>query len=156
MRVGCKILCPLCPQTDLFYLIFYFCLPGKNLCAQPSSKFHYTLLYAYMSVFCSIGNQELDGCQGIDLHNFLYYVHQGGWVGGSLSYKCCSIELNTCSYSLLYILYSTKWQQRKTLTNLANLEQFAKVLPIQIYIIKLWVDSMMNECQTNSEHAWKL
>ena len=33
----------------------------------------------------------------------------------------------------------------ETLTNLANPEQFDKVLPIQIYIIKLWVDSVMNE-----------
>ena len=33
----------------------------------------------------------------------------------------------------------------ETLANLPNLEQFAKVLPIQIYIIKLWVDSMTNE-----------
>jgi len=28
----------------------------------------------------------------------------------------------------------------KTLANLANPEQFAKVLPVQIYIIKLWID----------------
>ena len=42
----------------------------------------------------------------------------------------------------------------KTLANLANPEQFAKVLPIQID--KLREDSMMNEYQANSEHAWKL
>ena len=34
------------------------------------------------------------------------------------------------------ILYSTKWWREKTL---ANLEQFAKVLPTEIYIIKLQV-----------------
>ena len=40
--------------------------------------------------------------------------------------------------------------------NLVSPEQFAKVLPIQIYIIKLRVDSMTNEYQANSKHAWKL
>ena len=36
-----------------------------------------------------------------------------------------------------------------------NLEQFAKVLPIKIYIIKLQVDSTTNEYRVNSgEHAW--
>ena len=57
------------------------------------------------------------------------------------------------------IPYSAKRWQGKTLANLVNLEQFAKVLPIQIYIvyiIKLRLDSMTNEYQANSEHAWKL
>ena len=43
-------------------------------------------------------------------------------------------------YSLANILYSAKWWWGKTLANLVNMEQFAKVLPIQIYITKLQVD----------------
>ena len=43
----------------------------------------------------------------------------------------------------------------KTLANLVNLEQFAKVLSIQIYIIKLWVDCVMNKyCANSGEHPW--
>ena len=39
--------------------------------------------------------------------------------------------------------------------NLVNPKQFTKVLPIQIYIIKVRVDSAMNEYQAKSgEHAW--
>ena len=39
--------------------------------------------------------------------------------------------------------------------NLMNPEQFVKGLPIQIYIIKLQVDSAMNEHRASSgEHAW--
>ena len=54
---------------------------------------------------------------------------------------------------MIRILYSAKRWQGKTLANLPNLEQFAKVIPIQIYIIKLQVDSA--ECPANSgEHAW--
>ena len=38
------------------------------------------------------------------------------------------------------IPHSIKWWREKALANLVNLEYFAKVLPIQIYIIKLQVD----------------
>ena len=59
--------------------------------------------------------------------------------------------------TLSYALYSAKQWREKFLANLVNLEQFVKVLPIQIYIIKLRVDySMTNEYQANSKHAWKL
>ena len=49
-------------------------------------------------------------------------------------------ELNaqySCTIFKAYIPYSAKRWRGKTLANLANLEQFAKVIPIQIYIIKL-------------------
>ena len=36
----------------------------------------------------------------------------------------------------LHVLYSAKQWQGKTLANMANLEQFAKVLPNQVHIIK--------------------
>ena len=55
------------------------------------------------------------------------------------------------------ISYSAKQWRGKTLANLANSEQFVKVLPIQIYITKLQVDSgsMTNKYyyQANSKHA---
>ena len=41
--------------------------------------------------------------------------------------------------SVISILYSTKLWWGKTLANLANSKQFAKVLPAQIYIKKLWI-----------------
>ena len=42
-----------------------------------------------------------------------------------------------CQY---LILYSAKWLQGKTSAYLADPEQFTKVLPIQIYVIKLQAD----------------
>ena len=44
-------------------------------------------------------------------------------------------------YRNMYLLYSTKrWKGKNLVANLVNLEQFAKVLLTQIYIIKLQVD----------------
>ena len=60
------------------------------------------------------------------------------------------------SYICPHYHVNTVWRKTVVGKTLANPEQFAKVLPIQIYIIKLRVDSMTNEYQVKSEHAWKL
>ena len=52
--------------------------------------------------------------------------------------ELATLQFNKWSpFSCLYIPYSAKRWQGKTLANLANPEPFAKVLPIQICIIKL-------------------
>ena len=61
----------------------------------------------------------------------------------TLNNKNVSIIVDSVAHTIamsVSLSYSTKWWWGKTLANLVNLEQFAEVLPIQIYIIELQVD----------------
>ena len=92
---------------------------------------------------------DCDGNNYIDKSEFLQVL-------SSYSAYCYIYYATPTLLFKAQIPYSTKWWRGKTLANLANPEQFAQVLLIQIYIIKLRVDSMTNEYRANSKHAWKL
>jgi len=88
-----KILSPLCPKGETCQT---FLSAWKNLCALPPPQ---NVNFMQKSL-CSICNQELNICQGIDSNDFHHYLHQGGWVWD----RICSIELNICSHLFLYAL----------------------------------------------------
>jgi len=72
----------------------------------------------------------------VPVYVYVYFI--------SVLYVCMYVHMYVhmymCTYMRTYIPYSAKRWYEKILVSLANLEQFFKVLPTQIYLIKLQID----------------